>query len=245
MTIIQVITELPANPDPATDAPAIFSQKAAASVLAQKAMVPELNTWAGQVNALTAGVADSAATAASSATNAASSAAAAVATANAAPWVTGATYALNVNAISQVNFRTYRKKTASSVSTVDPANDSANWTDPVAAQGGKSFLDHGNSGATAQVCDFTVAEVHQITVTGTFALSISGLPATRSAEMRIDLVNGGAFNFTWGTTITWEKADGTFTTTFSLSGYTLQSSGKNFIVLWNSNGAGALYGKVI
>lgn len=54
MAITQVITTLPAAPDPATDTRDEFSTKAAASVLAQKAMVPELNTWAGQVNAIAA-----------------------------------------------------------------------------------------------------------------------------------------------------------------------------------------------
>jgi hypothetical protein len=52
MTITQVISTLPDNPDPAIDAPTVFSQKAAASVLAQKAMVPELNAWSTQANAL-------------------------------------------------------------------------------------------------------------------------------------------------------------------------------------------------
>ena len=49
-TITQSITTLPAAPDPAAMTPAEFSTAAAASVLAQKAMVPQLNTWAGQVN---------------------------------------------------------------------------------------------------------------------------------------------------------------------------------------------------
>lgn len=54
MAITQVITTLPTAPDPATDTRDEFSTKAAAYVLAQKAMVPELNTWAGQVNAIAA-----------------------------------------------------------------------------------------------------------------------------------------------------------------------------------------------
>lgn len=54
MAITQVITTLPAAPDPATMTRDQFSAAAAVSVLAQKAMVPELNTWAGQVNAIAA-----------------------------------------------------------------------------------------------------------------------------------------------------------------------------------------------
>lgn len=54
MPITQTITTLPAAPDPASDTPSNFSTKAAASVLAQKAMVVELQTWTTQVNALAA-----------------------------------------------------------------------------------------------------------------------------------------------------------------------------------------------
>lgn len=54
MAITQVITTLPDAPDPATDTRDEFSTKAAASVLAQKAMVPELNAWAAEVNAIAA-----------------------------------------------------------------------------------------------------------------------------------------------------------------------------------------------
>lgn len=49
-TITQVITPLPTAPDPAVDTAPVFSTKAAASVLAQKAMVPELNTMTEQMN---------------------------------------------------------------------------------------------------------------------------------------------------------------------------------------------------
>lgn len=49
-TITQVITALPTAPDPYTMTKVEFSAAGAASVLAQKAMTPELNTWAGQVN---------------------------------------------------------------------------------------------------------------------------------------------------------------------------------------------------
>lgn len=54
MAITQVITTLPAAPDPATMTRDEFNTAAAAYVLAQKAMVPELNTWAGEVNAIAA-----------------------------------------------------------------------------------------------------------------------------------------------------------------------------------------------
>ena len=50
-----MIDQLPDGPDPATDTPAIFSQKAAASVLAQKNMVNQFNASVAAINALFAG----------------------------------------------------------------------------------------------------------------------------------------------------------------------------------------------
>lgn len=55
-TITQTITALPTAPDPATMSPSAFSTAAAASVLAQKAMTPEINTWASQANTVAAEV---------------------------------------------------------------------------------------------------------------------------------------------------------------------------------------------
>lgn len=50
-----MIDELPAAPDPATDSPAVFSQKAAATVLAQKNMIPQINAALSGINSLAAG----------------------------------------------------------------------------------------------------------------------------------------------------------------------------------------------
>lgn len=134
-TITQTITALPTAPDPATMTPAQFSTAAAASVLAQKAMTPELNTWAGQVNTVAGEVQanadlaeDDAAAAAASESAAAASATAAGLIAGALAWVNGGTYALYAAAISTLNFQTYRKITASSVTVTDPMNDATNWT---------------------------------------------------------------------------------------------------------------------
>lgn len=49
------IDELPDGPDPAVDPPAVFSQKAAASVLAQKAMVTQMNAALSAFDAALAG----------------------------------------------------------------------------------------------------------------------------------------------------------------------------------------------
>lgn len=66
-------------------------------------------------------------TATTKAAEAVAAASAATTTANASAWVNGGTYALNANAISGVDFQTYRKKTASSVTTTDPSADGTNW----------------------------------------------------------------------------------------------------------------------
>lgn len=50
MAITQTLTALPAAPDPATDTPQAFSNKAVASVAAQRVMVTEINTAIGQIN---------------------------------------------------------------------------------------------------------------------------------------------------------------------------------------------------
>lgn len=65
--------------------------------------------------------------AANSATSAANSATVASVIAGASAWVNGNTYGLNACAISQVTFQTYRKKTASSVTIIDPALDNVQW----------------------------------------------------------------------------------------------------------------------
>jgi len=123
---IATMDELPAAPDPATDTPALFSQKAAAMVLAQKGMIPQMNTFGAQANELASDVTAKSAAAVAAAQTAVSAAEGAVALVGVGAWVSGTTYAKNVAVISQVNFQTYRRRVAGA-GTVDPANDSANW----------------------------------------------------------------------------------------------------------------------
>jgi len=126
MTITQRITALPPAPDPAVHARNEFAQVAAASVLAQRALPPELNAFATQANDLVDEV-NARATAAIGAAGIAESAAqAAAAAAGVAGWVSGSTYQKNVCAISQINFQTYRRRVAGA-GTTDPANDATNW----------------------------------------------------------------------------------------------------------------------
>lgn len=87
------------------------------------------NVYANAVDAYGSSVASAASAAASqnSAQASAASASAAASVAGAAPWVNGGTYAQNACVVSLVTFQTYRKKTASSVTTIEPSIDSVNW----------------------------------------------------------------------------------------------------------------------
>lgn len=84
-------------------------------------------TWQSELTTAQADVTTKQNNAAASAVNAAASAAAAATTAAAAGWLAGTAYALNTNAISQIDFQTYRRKIAGTTAT-DPKNDQVNWT---------------------------------------------------------------------------------------------------------------------
>jgi len=90
-------------------------------------MISWIVTQAATIASNTSAAATSASNAATSESNAAASATAAANAASAAVWVNGNTYALNAVAISQLDFQPYRKITASSVTTIDPASDPTNW----------------------------------------------------------------------------------------------------------------------
>lgn len=90
-------------------------------------MISWIVTQAATIASNTSAAATSASNAATSESNAAASATAAANAASAAAWVNGNTYALNAVAISQLDFQPYRKITAESVTTTDPASDPTNW----------------------------------------------------------------------------------------------------------------------
>jgi len=134
MPIAQRITLLPAAPDPASDTPQDFSSKAAASVIAQRGLPVELNAFATQANDTAADVNARANAAEQAAQSAEAAKLAAIAGANAPAWVSGTTYAKNVQVISQVNFQPYRRQVAGA-GTVDPANDTAGQWMPLFGTG--------------------------------------------------------------------------------------------------------------
>jgi hypothetical protein len=98
---------------------------------------------------------------------------------------------------------------------------------------------------TTSALDYTNGHHQRWAPTGTPTLSITNWPASGSlGELLIEGVNLGAATITWPA-ISWIKADGTTTTTFSSNGVTLQASGTDFILLWTRDGGTTVYGKVV
>lgn len=106
---------------------------------------------------------------------------------------------------------------------------------------GDPTLDKGSTGTTAQVISYADGEGQTLTGTGAFNLSATGFPVGRFASVLVRGFNLGA-NAMTSSGITWIKADGSKTTTFSASGITLPSSGEGFFALF-SYGDGTIYGK--
>lgn len=107
---------------------------------------------------------------------------------------------------------------------------------------GGPIFSKGNSGTTAQVVTYTDGEGQTLTCTGSFSLSATGFPASRISAVALRLINGGAFAFS-STGINWVKSDGSWTTTFSAAGITLQTAGTDLVLLL-SYGDGVVIGKV-
>lgn len=118
---IDQIDTLPAAPDPAADTPQEFSQKAAAMVLAQKNMAPQLNNFATQANALAVDVTAKSASAVNAAAVATTQAQAAQAVGGVLAFNASKNYAAGEAAYSLINGQTYRRVSAG-VNSVDPAN---------------------------------------------------------------------------------------------------------------------------
>ena len=118
---IPLITAAPDENNPATIATEIDL-----FITEIKAAIPQMNTDIAGTNTNAATATAQAVVATAQATNASAAAVAAAAAASASAFAAG-TYAQNACAISQVNFQTYRHKSATGTRTTDPANDSTNW----------------------------------------------------------------------------------------------------------------------
>lgn len=154
-----------------------------------------------QGTAITSAASASASAAETSAANAAASATAATASANATPWVSGTTYAQNAAVISQINFRTYRRKTASGSGTTDPSLDPTNYVlvsnGPVPRLKVSHRLSNGVGGGTSASATWNTRPLN-VTDTNTIpgasiASNIITLPAgTYRAGGRSAAANAGA-----------------------------------------------------
>lgn len=87
----------------------------------------------------------------------------------------------------------------------------------------------------------------KLTVGGNLTLAFSNWAASgEHCAILLFLTNAGAHTITWPS-INWLKADGTgdTDTSFSNTGYTLHSSGVDFVLVWTEDGGTTLYGKVV
>jgi hypothetical protein len=64
-------------------------------------------------------------------------------------------------------------------------------------------------------------------------------------ELLLEIQSGGFYGFDMGSSVNWIKADGSSTLSFSASGYTLQSSGTDFVLLWTRNGGSKVWGRIM
>lgn len=107
---------------------------------------------------------------------------------------------------------------------------------------GAPILNKGNTGTTAQVISYLDGEGQTITATGNHTMSAANFPAGRLAGVLLRMNGYGSYTLTT-TGISWFKADGTTTTTFSAAGIVL-STGLSIVSLF-SYGDGTVYAKVM
>jgi hypothetical protein len=160
-------------PDPPTrQDPNNFNDRADEFLSAlESPFVPELNALRAEVLGAQTSANAASISAASSQSIASAAATASQFTANALMWSASTAYALGQNAISAVNFQTYRRKVAGTTAT-DPANDGTNWE----AIGGKTF-----TGISAPSSGWTGSGPY------TNVITVTGLLATDSPIVDINL----------------------------------------------------------
>lgn len=212
---------MPTTPPSLTPAPtpypqrsdrAAFSTRVDAFVTWLVAAIAQLAALAANVYANAAEVFTNASAAASSAAAAAASSLSANAAAGAQMWVSGNSYGIATGqtntAWSPTNYLTYRKITALSVSTTDPASDPTNWVlafpdykpsiNPKAIAQGIFMTGYGSSGiAVAKNSNTDVG-------TGAFSISYKGslYDYTPAASTRFFDNNDGTNGFNFGVALT-------------------------------------------
>ena len=170
MAITQVITTLPDAPDPATMTQDEFDDAAAAFVLAQKEMVPEINTWADEVNAIAATAVGDVATA--------------IGAADADTPVAADKFAFRKDADGSLKSITFANLLA--------APGDIGGTTPAAITGTLIKAAVGANIASAATVDLTVATGNTVHITGTTGISAW----TMAAGQVMDIIFDGALTLT-------------------------------------------------
>ena len=223
---IEVIPPLDrSSPSFRDDVNALFTTLLPQLTVALAAMEPQLNSVAAN---------------AALSSDAASAAAAA---AGAMPWAAGS-YGKNAVVISGLNSHTYRKTTATSVTSVDPADDEANWIDLTPG----NALKFNDAGAVNTINYQKGPRQKWSPATGAQTLSVINWPATPVwGEILIKIIDGGSRTLTSSTAINWLKPDGTTVSSTSINtnhGATLRTTGTDRLLLWREED-GAIFGKFI
>lgn len=105
------------------------------------------------------------------------------------------------------------------------------------------FHDNG----TTSAFDYTNGSVQRWapTAASTPTVSVTNWPPSGSlGELLIEGVDLAAATITWPT-VNWVKSDGTTTTTFASNGFTLQTSGTDWVYLWTRDAGTTIYGKIV
>jgi hypothetical protein len=216
------ITPLPTPPS--RQEPDTFADRSDAFVGALPAFQSEANTLGTFVNDAAVSTADDAVSTAADAVTASAAAAAAVLTADAALWVSEASYAAGANAISLVDFGTYRAITTHTGVATDPSADATNWVQISTGSftgdvtvGGELIAGSYNETYVAVTSTTNATTVnseagntfmHTLTENTTFTFSnppASGTAYTMSIEIIQDASSSG-FTVTWPSSIDWPAA---------------------------------------
>ncbi|MEH6434279.1 hypothetical protein [Massilia sp. DD77] len=181
---------------PSRDRPGPFDDEAEDLMDKLPPLQQGIDLFSTQANALALDVNANA----QAAEQAAAAAAQAAQSAGAVTWVSGSTYALNASVISPSDNFTYRKRTASSVSNTDPANDPTNWKNiTVVPPAAGNLVDSGSSG-TPIAWNAGAIEVPTLTLIGNRTL---GAPTNLKAGPYVMHVKQDA---TGGRTLTFDAA---------------------------------------
>ena len=271
--ITQSITLLPPAPNPATDPPTEFSLKAAASVAAQRGLPDELNAFGAQANTLsvqvsaaavlaaeareqtaadrTATGSDRAATAADrnqtgldriAAQAAAQQIGTAAAFTDANPVVKNSADATKrirflLNALTSGAMRDISVQDRNGILAFLDDLDRRPVTYAVSAVPALDF-------ATASYVRYAPAVGSTVAISvANFDTAAAGLPNS----FRVGIVEGfrlGAATTTWPGW-TWVRPDGTHTTNIAQAGFTLSSTGIDFLIVWERAGDTTMFAKAI